>query len=285
VIPAKVGYVRPDSFEEAFRALAEPEAKILAGGHSLVPMMKLRLARPSVLVDISRLPLGGIAADNGTTTIGALTTWDELARSDRALVPDALREAAADVGDVQVRNRGTLGGGVAHGDPQADSTACVIALGAQLRLRSAGGTRECSAEDFFIAPFTTGLGEQEILEAIVLERPQPGAGSAYYAVSDAASGYPLAGAAVRVALDGGRLTDCTVAITGAVPTPCRLPEVERALLESGISAGAGAVRPAVAELRLSLGEGSPEHRRQLVVVSITRAFAQAISRAQEGRQP
>ncbi len=144
MIPASVEYVRASSIDQALEALADPEAKVLAGGHSLVPMMKLRLAFPSLLVDIGRLELRGLDAAGGAITVGALTTYDELLRADGPVLPDALRESAAAVGDVQVRNMGTVGGAIAHADPASDMAAAVLALGARLRLRSAAGTRDCA---------------------------------------------------------------------------------------------------------------------------------------------
>jgi aerobic carbon-monoxide dehydrogenase medium subunit len=204
VIPAPFDYVRAASVEEAIAALADPDAKAIAGGHSLLPMMKLRLARPATLVDIARLDLDGVAVEDGELRIGALTTYDELLRRDD--LPQALREAARAVGDVQVRNAGTLGGALAHADPACDVAAAVLALRGRLVLRSPSGTREAPADGFFEGPFETGLGQQELITEIVV--PLDGGRSAYVSFEDAASGYPLAGAAVHV--DGAT----TVALTG-----------------------------------------------------------------------
>jgi carbon-monoxide dehydrogenase medium subunit len=279
VIPAPVGYLRVVSVEDAITALADPEAKILAGGHSLVPMMKLRLARPTLLVDIGRLPLRGLKTTDDGVSIGTLTTYAELLQAPLGTVPSALREAAAVVGDLQVRNRGTVGGGIAHADPSSDAAASVIALGARLRLRSADGVRECPADAFFRGPFTSALGQEEILEAIVIDRPVDGDGSAYRSVQDAASGYPLAGAAVRVHRDGDRTTRCTVGLTGAAPAPARLTAVEQALLSDDGRPTAEAVRDAIAGVRLVGEGGSDAYIRQLAVVTITRAYEAAHARA------
>jgi aerobic carbon-monoxide dehydrogenase medium subunit len=279
MIPAPVGYLRVGSVEDAINALADPEAKILAGGHSLVPMMKLRLARPTLLVDIGRLQLRGVQAIDDSVSIGTLTTYAELLQSPPGMVPSALREAAAVVGDVQVRNRGTVGGGIAHADPSSDAAASVIALGARLRLRSADGVRECPADAFFRGAFTTALGQDEILEAIVIDRPVDGDGSAYRSVQDAASGYPVAGAAVRVQRDGDRTTQCTVGLTGAAPAPARLTVVEQALLSNDGRPTAEVVRDAIAEVRLVGGGGSDAYARQLAMVTITRAYEAARARA------
>jgi carbon-monoxide dehydrogenase medium subunit len=281
VIPAPVGYVRVGSVEDAIKALADPEAKILAGGHSLVPMMKLRLARPSLLVDIGRLPMRGVQAIEDRISIGTLTTYAELLQSPPGTVPSALREATAAVGDLQVRNRGTVGGGIAHADPSSDAAASVIALGARLRLRSADGVRECPADAFFHGLFTTALAPEEILEAIVIHRPVDGDGSAYRSVQDAASGYPLAGAAVRVHRDGDRITRCTVGLTGAAPAPTRLTAVEQALLSGDGRPTAEIVGAAIADVRLVARGGSDAYVRQLAMVTITRAYEAACARAFE----
>ena len=164
MIPAAFDYVRPDSLDEALAELADPEAKAIAGGHSLLPMMKLRLVRPSRLVDLAGLDLGGVAVDGGTIRIGALTTYDELlSLRDDAPLPGALCDGAAEVGDVQVRNAGTVGGALAHGDPASDFAAAVIATGTTLVLRSPDGDREVAAGEFFLGPFTTLLTQQELL--------------------------------------------------------------------------------------------------------------------------
>jgi carbon-monoxide dehydrogenase medium subunit len=291
MIPASVEYLRAASIDEALDALADPEAKALAGGHSLVPMMKLRLAAPSLLVDIGGLDFRGLSHAGDVVSIGALTTYDELLRLGAAVLPAALRESSAAVGDVQVRNMGTIGGSLAHGDPASDAAAAVLALGCTLRLQSASGVREFPAAEFFASPFETALEQQELLTEIALPVLGPSAGSAYRAIEDPASGYPLAGAAVRVRLDGDRVSDCAVGLTGAASVPCRLPSVEAALTGASTSSGDGpagdaalgeAVREAMTEVQLSLGSGSSEYRRHLAVVAIRRAFQAARSRAEKG---
>jgi carbon-monoxide dehydrogenase medium subunit len=275
MIPASFEYVRPSTIEEALEALADPEAKAIAGGHSLVPMMKLRLARPTLLVDLEGLALRGVREDGDAIRIGALTTYEELLALDGAVaVPDALRDCAATVGDLQVRNAGTLGGAIAHGDPASDVAAGVIALEATLRLRSATGVRECMADDFFIGPFTTRLEQQELLDEIVVERQRPGEGSAYVSIEDPASGYPLAGAAVRVRVEQGRLTSCTVGMTGVGAKPLRAAGIEDALLTGG---DLHAALPEVAA-----AGGDVAYRRQLALVVTERAFASARRRAGGG---
>jgi carbon-monoxide dehydrogenase medium subunit len=212
VIPAQTRYVRAASLDEALEALAEPDATALAGGQSLVSVMKLRLARPSLVVDIGRLDLTGLEIQHGELRIGALTTWTDLAEAPELRRPAlaALGECAAGIGDLQVRNRGTIGGGLAHADPASDMPAVVLALGATLVARSAAGERTVDATEFFLGPFRSALGERELLTEIVVPLPPSGSGSAYASVDHPASGFALAGAAAfagpgradRVALAG-----------------------------------------------------------------------------------
>jgi carbon-monoxide dehydrogenase medium subunit len=212
VIPAPTRYVRATSLDEALEALAEPEATALAGGQSLVSVMKLRLARPSLVVDIGRLDLAGVEVGETELRIGALTTWADLARVPALRRPalTALAECAAGIGDLQIRNRGTIGGGLAHADPASDMPAVVLALGAQLVIRSSGGERVVDASEFFLGPFRSAVGEQELLTEVVVPLPPAGSGSAYAAVDHPASGFALAGAAALVRPDGSR----SAALTG-----------------------------------------------------------------------
>jgi carbon-monoxide dehydrogenase medium subunit len=236
VIPAAVEYVRPSTVDEALELLAEPDAKVIAGGHSLLPLMKLRFARPALLVDVGGLDLRGVSMDGETLRIGALTTYDDLLSLDDSVpLPAALRDCAASVGDVQVRNAGTVGGALAHGDPASDLAAGMIAVGAIFVLRSPSGTREVPAEQFFVGPFTTVLEQQELLVEVrvpVVREP-----SSYVSFDDHASGYPLAGAAVCGAVIG---------LTGVGAKPVRAPDD---LDELGVD----------------------DYRRQLVSVAIERA--------------
>ena len=274
MIPAAVDYLRAGSLEEALGALRTPEAKALAGGHSLVPMLKLRMARPDLLVDISRLPLGGIAESDGSVELGALATWDEIAASPR--VPVAVRECAGAVGDLQVRNWGTIGGGSAHADPAADIPAALLAFGATMRLRSREGTREVPVEEFFLGPFTTALAEEELLISIRVPQPAQGEGSAYAAIKDPASGYPLAGAAACVSVENGRIASCAVALTGIAGRAFRARDVEERLLGSGPEDLDGATRDAFADVEV-LDEARVDraYRRHLGRVVVRRAVQRA----------
>ncbi len=281
MIPASFEYVRADSLDEALAALADPEAKALAGGHSLLPALKLRIVRPTLLVDIGRLDLRGVTAGREAVTIRALTTYDELERLDGSVpLPDALRECAAAVGDLQVRNAGTIGGGLAHGDPASDAAAAALALGVTLRLSSPGGTRDCPADEFFLGPFTTALQQQELLTDVVVPVTGPGEGSAYVAVEDPASGYALAGAAVLIRLGAGGSAPirCRVGLTGVGGRPFRAAAVEAALLHGG--AGIAAVREALGELEV--GTRDADYRHQLAAVVIWRSYEQARARAETG---
>jgi aerobic carbon-monoxide dehydrogenase medium subunit len=267
VIPAAVDFVRPESLEQALAELADPDARALAGGHSLIPMMKLRLARPSRLVDISGLGLGGVELDGSTIRIGAMTTYDELLSATSVPLPAALLECAAAVGDVQVRNAGTVGGSLAHGDPASDLAAGVIATGATVVVRSPDGERELAAEDLFVGPFTTSLGRQDLLVELRVPAEEPGTGSAYVSFEDPASGYPLAGAAARVE-QGGSIV---VALTGLGGHPLRARGVEAAL------AGDGELTGALAEIG-GTQDDDAVYRCHLAAVAVERAVETARGR-------
>jgi aerobic carbon-monoxide dehydrogenase medium subunit len=271
MIPASFDYVRPDSLDGALAELADPEAKAIAGGHSLLPMMKLRLARPSRLVDLAGLDLGGVSVDGGTVRIGALTTYGDLLSLHADVpLPGALRDGAERVGDVQVRNAGTVGGALAHGDPASDFAASVIATGTKLLLRSPDGDREVAAEAFFLGPFTTLLEQQELLLELRVPVPATGVGSAYVAFEDPASGYPLAGAAVRAGSDGR----CTVGLTGIAERPLRATAVEEAIA-TGADLG-----EALDAVGLVAFDGDAGYRRQLAIVAVKRAVDAARRRAE-----
>jgi carbon-monoxide dehydrogenase medium subunit len=216
VIPAPTRYARAADLDHALELLAEPDAKAIAGGQSLIPVMKLRIARPSLVVDISRLDLRGVSERDGELHIGPLTTWDELVGSAQLERPAlaALAECARGIGDLQVRNLGTIGGSVVHADPASDMPAVLLALGARLRLRSPDGERDLAVSDALVGPFTTALTAQELVTDIAIPLPARGSGSAYACVEHPASGFALAGAAALVTPDGE-----TVALTGIGAAP------------------------------------------------------------------
>jgi carbon-monoxide dehydrogenase medium subunit len=276
VIPAPFEYVRPASREAAFAALADPEAKVIAGGHSLLPMMKLRMATPGTLVDIAGLGLGGIDVEGSEVRIGAMTTYADILEVDpRIGLPDVLRECAAAVGDMQIRNAGTVGGAVAHGDPASDFSAGVLAVGGRLVLESSGGTRTVAADDFFVSPFTTALEQQELLVEIVVPQLAAGSGSAYATFEDAASGYPLIGSAAVVSVEGGRFASCTIGLCGVVGKPVRGTGLEAVFGSAGGEPAEDDLRAAVAEIA-----ELDDYRTHLASVAIRRSVVAARKRAE-----
>ena len=232
MIPAAFAYQRPSSIEEALTIIgSDPGAKLLAGGQSLLPLLKLRLGSAETLVDIGRLPgLRGVRRlDDGRMAIGALTTYADLLDSP-AKEYGLLRDALPHIGDVQVRNLGTVGGSIAHADPASDLPACLLALDAELVVRSASGERTIPINGFFEGPFSTGLGSGEILTEIRLPGPRDDAGSAYATLQQPASGYALVGVAVVVISNGsGGIAEAMVALTGVGDTAYRATAVENAL--------------------------------------------------------
>jgi carbon-monoxide dehydrogenase medium subunit len=262
VIPAPFRYHRATSLEDALDALAEPDAKALAGGMSLLPLLKLRIGRPELVVDLGRLDLAGIERANGSLEIGALTTWDALSRAEalRGGGLDAIADCAAGIGDLQVRNRGTIGGGLAHADPAADLPAVAVALGLELVVRSANGERTIPACDFFQGPFATALSDGELVTAVRVSTPPTGSGSAYVKVEHPASGFALAGAAALVTPAG----DVRIGITGVGGAPA-LVHGEDELVELEVYGDRFA------------GE---EYRRHLARVVVRRALERARSRAE-----
>ncbi|HEY5348629.1 MAG TPA: FAD binding domain-containing protein, partial [Candidatus Lustribacter sp.] len=236
MIPVAFSYVRARDVADALRLLGEygDEAKLLAGGHSLIPMMKLRLATPGTIVDIGAIPgLNGIAHDGKRIALGALTTHAALAASRelRDHAP-ALAQAANELGDPQVRNRGTVGGACAHGDPSADYPAVMLALDATFTLTGVAGPREVGADAFFIGMFETALDQREVLTTIAFAAAPH---SAYAKFHHPASGYAVVGAAVNLTLAGGRIAAARVAFTGVGDAPFRAPAVEAAL--AGVETG------------------------------------------------
>ena len=216
MIPAETCYARASDLDHALELLAEPDSKAIAGGQSLIPVMKLRIARPSLVVDISRLDLRGVEERDGEVHVGPLTTWNELIGAEVLQRPPlaAVAECARGIGDLQVRNLGTIGGSVVHADPASDMPAVLLALGARLRLRSPEGERALAVSDALVGPFTTTLEPDELVTDIAIPMPPHGSGSAYASVEHPASGFALAGAAALATPDGE-----SVAVTGVGLTP------------------------------------------------------------------
>lgn len=233
MFPAAFDYHRPSSLDEALSLLGSlDDAKLMAGGHTLIPMMKLRLAQPAAVIDIGGLSeLSGVSEDGGTVRVGALTTHGELAASE-ILEQHAplLAEAAAQVADPQVRNRGTIGGNVAHADPASDLPAVVMALGATMHLRGPGGERSVPAGEFFVDLMTTALQAGEVLTAISFPAFAARTGSAYAKLEHPASGYAVCGAAAVVGLDdGGNVARARLCFNGVTARPLDAAAVADAL--------------------------------------------------------
>jgi carbon-monoxide dehydrogenase medium subunit len=284
--PAPFEYHRPESLDEAVALLAgNSEARPLAGGHSLLPLMKMRLAPPSTIVDLGRLRgLDGIRVDDGTVTIGAMATHGAIAASDAVRASCAvLAEAASEVGDRQVRNRGTIGGSLAHADPGADYPTVVKAVGATLVVRGPGGEREIGADDFFTGLFATALTPGELLIAVKVPATGASTGAVYVKHRHPASGFAVVGVAAVLTVEGGTCTRARVTIGGVGDVPVHADEAVqelegRALSVDVISAAAQRVP---AGLPQSWGDvyASAEYRTHLAGVLARRALSAAAERA------
>ena len=286
MIPGPFEYHRPGSVDEALALLARhgEDGRVIAGGHSLVPMMKLRLAAPEHLIDLRNLAeLRGIREAEGSLEIGAMTTQYEIIESEllQALCP-ILREAVVLIADPQVRYCGTLGGNVANGDPGNDMPAVMQCLGAGYLVRNASGQREIPARDFYEGAYFTALGEDEILTAVRIPCPPEGQGQAYEKLKRKVGDYATAAAAVVLSLDGGTCSQAAVALTNVGQTPIFAEAAARALVGTSLdeAAVAEAVRLAkeaadpVEDLR-----GPAEFKRHVAGVMVQRAVARAHARA------
>ena len=269
--PRPFDYKRVSTVQEAIDALKDnPDAKILSGGHSLLPAMKLRLAAPEMLIDIGAVQELKQLSANGGATIGAGVTYNDFLANDAMKQYTALYDAVSSVGDVQVRNRGTIGGAAAHADPAADVPAALLVLGATLVAQGPNGQREIAADDFFVDILTTALEPDEVLTQIKL--PAAAGSSAYEKFAHPASGYAVCGVAARV--DG---SDVKVALTGATYKATRLTGVEDAL--KGGTIDAAAIEAAVENVGDQDWAGdhfaSAEYRAHLAKVYAKRALMRA----------
>lgn len=278
-------YKRPASVKDAVRELATADAKVLAGGHSLIPLMKLGLAQPATLVDIGGIAeLRQIRAQGNETRIGALATHDAVA-SDATVKRTlrALAEAAEKVGDVQVRSRGTIGGSLAHADPGADEQAAILAFDATLVAAGPKGERTIPSASFFKGTFETALARDEILTEIRIANPPARTGSAYAVFPHPASGFAVVGVAAVVTRAGdGTVAKAAIAVTGASARPFRAAAAEKAL--AGTKGDAAAVAKAArvaAEGHDALSDlaASARFRVHLVDVFARRAIEEALERA------
>lgn len=283
MIPNAFDYQRASSLDEALGLVGTPGTKVIAGGMSLLPLMKLRLASPERLVDIGRLAeLRGVRQlPDGRLAVGALTTYTELAESP-ARHYGLLRDALPDIGDVQVRNRGTVGGAVAHCDPASDLPAVLLALDAEIVARSKRGEHVYAADGFFTGAFTTALADDEIVTELRLPGPRDDAGSAFRAMSQKASGYSIVGVAVVVIKEGGSvITKANVALTGVGEAPYRARAVEAALLgKEGTSESIAAAAAHATDGVAVNGDihADSEYRAAMAVTYTKRAIAAALGR-------
>lgn len=286
MIPASFEYQAPKSLDEALRLLGRhgDEAKILAGGHSLLPMMKLRLAAPRYVIDIGRLRgMDYIREEGEHIGIGALVTHAQIAASEllREKCP-LLAETAAQIGDMQVRNRGTIGGSLAHADPAADYPAAILALDAELIVQSGNGKRTIPAAEFFVDLMQTQVRPGEILTEIRVPVRRPGEGTAYCKFHQPASGFATVGAAARVVTSkDGKIEDIALGMTGVASKAYRAAAVEKSLrgkkaddqlIASACAKSAQAVDP------LSDIFASSEYRRAMADVFAHRAISRALAR-------
>jgi aerobic carbon-monoxide dehydrogenase medium subunit len=283
MIPNQFDYQRATSLDDALGLIGTPGTKVIAGGMSLLPLMKLRLANPDRLVDIGRLAeLRGVRRlPDGRLAIGALTTYAEFAESD-ARDYGVIHDALPDIGDVQIRNQGTVGGSVAHCDPASDLPAVLLALDAEIVARSVRGERVLPIDGFFQGAFATALEEDELITEIRLPGPRDDAGSAFMALSQKASGYSIAGVAAVVFKEGGSaITRASIAITGVGEAPYRARDVEAALLGNEGTAEAIAAAAAHATSGVTVAgdiHADSEYRAAMAVTYTKRAIQAALGR-------
>lgn len=281
--PREFDYVAPTSLDEALAALSE-DAKVMSGGMSLIPMMKLRLFSPMVVVDIGRVPgLDGINDNGDHISLGALVRHGQTAANETVRAnARALSDAASLTGDVQVRNRGTTCGALAHADVAADQPGAALAMGATMMARSSGGVREIPASEFFVDALTSALNHDEILTAIQLPKAGPGEGSAYDKLGrrGGRSDYAIAGAAAWVKVNDGNVVDARVALTGVGTRPTLATSSAEALIGSDGSESAILAAADKASDDSSIIEdlyGTEEYKRHLSKVFVARAFRQALA--------
>jgi carbon-monoxide dehydrogenase medium subunit len=285
MIPASFDYHAPGTVEEAVALLSKhgPDAKVLAGGHSLLPAMKLRLATPKVVVDLGRIPgLDGIRPEGGGLAIGALATHAAIQGSELVKrVAPLLARVAGEIGDVQVRNLGTLVGSLCHADPAADWPAALLALDAQAVVVGPGGERSLPVSDLITGMLSTALSPDEIVREVRIPRPHPGS-SAYVKIAQSASGFAICGVAAQLVIEGGRAREIAVGVTGIADRAFRARGLEDALRGKPITSEAVAAAAAGLARGLELLSdlhASAEYRAHLAEICARRA----ILAAAEGR--
>jgi carbon-monoxide dehydrogenase medium subunit len=279
MIPAAFEYTRPTSLDEAVAAIGSG-GKVIAGGHSILPLLKLRVATVDRLIDIGRIAelKGYRSLPDGGVEIGALTTYAEW---QAATTVPAVAEAIDLIADVQVRNRGTIGGSIAHADPASDAPAIALAYGASAVLRGPGGERVVPLDGFFEGPFSTGMRDDEILVSIRRPAVPDGAGFAFRKLAQPASGYSIVGIAALVAMTDGKISHAGIGVTGVHEHPYRAEDVEAALI--GTDGSDAAIAAAAAHVTDGVDINSDIHadaayRAAMAVVYTKRAIEGALGR-------
>jgi aerobic carbon-monoxide dehydrogenase medium subunit len=286
MIPGSFSYHRPTSVADAVKLLVDlgEEARPLAGGHSLVPMMKLRLATPGHLVDLHGISgLKGVRRDADRIVIGAMTTQHELlGSSDLATSLPILQEAAALIADPQVRYRGTIGGNIANGDPGNDMPALMLTLGASYKLEGPGGAREVAANEFYQGAYFTALEPGEILTSVSIPVPAVGHGYAYEKLKRKVGDYATAAAAVVLTMTAGKVASCAIGLTNLHETPLLAVDAANAVIGTSLDAAALKKAATAAEAIMSPAadaRGPVEYRKHVGGIMVVRALQRAASRA------
>ncbi len=286
MIPGSFSYHRPATVADAVKLLADlgDDARALAGGHSLVPMMKLRLATPSHLIDLHAVAgLKGIRRDGSKVVIGAMTTQHELLASDEigTSLP-ILHETALVIADPQVRYRGTIGGNVANGDPGNDMPALMMTLGASYQLQGPSGARDVGATEFYQGAYFTALEPGELMTSVTIPVPAAGHGYAYEKLKRKIGDYATAAAAVVLTMSGGKVTSCAIGLTNLHETPLLATDAAKAVIGTSLDAASlkKAADAAVAIMSPAADARGPvEYRKHVGGIMVTRALQRAASRA------
>jgi carbon-monoxide dehydrogenase medium subunit len=286
MIPGAFAYHRPTSVKEAVGLLAQlgDDSRALAGGHSLIPMMKLRLATPAHLVDLAGIAdLKGVRADGNDIVIGAMTTQHDLLGSDLlgGKIP-ILRETSEQIADPQVRYLGTLGGNVANGDPGNDMPAVMLCLGATYHVMGKGGERRIAARSFYQGAYFTALEGGDILTAVRIPVPAAGHGYAYEKLKRKIGDYATAAAAVVLTMSGGKVATCSIGLTNVAETPLWAEEAAKILMGSTLDAATVKKAVAAAEAITAPAtdaRGPAQYRTKMAGVMLARALARAKARA------
>jgi carbon-monoxide dehydrogenase medium subunit len=286
MIPGPFSYHRPQTLADAVKLLSTlgDEARPLAGGHSLVPMMKLRLATPAHLVDLHDIDdLKGVRRDGNRIVIGAMTTQHELlASGEIANSLPILHETALQIADPQVRYRGTIGGNVANGDPGNDMPALMMTLGASYQLQGLGGTRDVPASEFYQGAYFTALEPGEILKSVSIPVPAAGHGFAYQKLKRKVGDYATAAAAVMLTMAGGKVATCAIGLTNLHETPLLAADAARCVIGTSLDAATLKKAATAAEAIMSPAadaRGPIEYRKHVGGIMVMRALQRAASRA------